>query len=150
MSDYHHDGSKYDNMPVEEFATQGEFIWRYQALISVPDNDNVDPNPCYASKSFYNLERYDTIQVSYEENKKIFCRLMAAFSYCDFQSNTHSLAFIQHTNLESRSDGLFGLPIVSLQHEYEVIPASAVDDMVEFKSRNKHPEHFYVCKIEFY
>lgn len=69
---------------------------------------------------------------------------MTIFTYKDVFNKEHELVFVQHTQLQQMEDPIFHHPIVTLCKEFEVIPASSIDQMVELKPRQKMKNNYYV------
>jgi hypothetical protein len=77
----------YKNLALEDFACDDEPIYEYTSLIPLPEEKDENPQPCYAVDDFYKTgPRYDKIQISWDEDTKLYALLWKCFSYTDIRS----------------------------------------------------------------
>ncbi len=133
----------YAGVPYEEFIQKEISV--FTSLIPLPESLNEGQfGLCYATLSFFGKCRYDDVQVSEDDGSKYFGKLLTLFTFQDLYSNTHSVCFLQEYDLVNKNVLPFNLPSLQLQTKYQIIPADAVDQMVEMKPDREICDLFYV------
>lgn len=107
----------------------------YSAINSLSPDSSMTTK-CYATPAFHGSPRYDSVQVSADDNQKWFGKLVLVF---EIQVNMikHQLALIRQYDLVSEEKStLLNLPHVTLSNVYNLIPVDAIDQLVYV-----HPTH---------
>ena len=102
--------------------------------------------PYYAVSNFHKRKkRLDDIQISWNDNENLYCKMLAVFTYADIKCTVHNLAFIQNYEIIQESKETYELAVTQLSGNFKVINIDSIDHMVEMKPRCAYKEQYYIC-----